>query len=190
MKTIISKLPLTGLLSLTKAQYHSLYSSSPRYDEITVGAIIFKPSTVNTHNILLLKRAAHDSAFPNMFAVPGGHVEDTDLSIFQGLKREVFEETTMLVRGIIDQIDPLAWVTESPVQGAAEASVTRLTTLQLNFVCDVEEMTFQVDPEEHSVGVWADREEAGRLDMSTGMRRVVENAFKWKEAMGEEGAKL
>ena len=117
-------------------------------------------------------------------------MEGTDLSIFQGLKREVFEETTMLVRGVIDQIDPLAWVTEGPVQGEAEASVKRFTSLQLNFVCDVEGTAFQVDPEEHSEGVWADREEAERLDMSTGMKRVVENAFKWKEAMAKRGAKL
>lgn len=118
-----------------------------------------------------------------MFAIPGGHVEDSDPSIFHGLKREVLEETTMQVRGVIDQIDPLAWVTVGSVQREDRVSVQEFTSLQISFVCAVEGETFHVDPEEHSVGVWADREEAGKLDMSSGMRRVVENAFKWKEAV-------
>ena len=114
-----------------------------------------------------------------MFAIPGGHVEDTDKDVLHGLKREVLEETTMVVRDIIDQIDPLSWVTE-----------TNHTSVQLMFVCSVEGDTFQVDPEEHSMGVWADREKAATLVMSTGMRGVVENAFKWKEATAKEKSKI
>lgn len=58
----------------------------------------------------------------------------------------------------------------------------RCTNLQIKFVCDVEGDAFQTDPEEHSEGMWADKEEAEKLDMSTGMRRVVESAFMWKQA--------
>ncbi|KAF6222021.1 hypothetical protein HO133_001989 [Letharia lupina] len=190
MKTLVPRMPLTGLLSLTKAQFHAQYSPSLGYNNLTVGAIIFKPSTANTHRLLLLKRAAHDHAFPGMFAIPGGHVEDTDLSIFHGLKREVLEETTMLVQGIIDQIDPLVWVTTRSVQKGESNSVTKSRSLQITFVCEVEGLAFQVDPEEHSMGIWADREEAEKVVMSTGMRRVVENAFKWKEAELQKGLKL
>lgn len=46
------------------------------------------------------------------------------------------------------------------------------------------ETTVRVDREEHSVGCWVDGEEAGRLDMSGGMRRVVEDAFRWRDGVG------
>lgn len=190
MEAAIPKMPLSGLLSLTKAQLHSQYPRSLRYDRIVVGAIIFQPSTTTGNRLLLLKRAAHDPAFPNMFAIPGGHVEDTDLSIFRGLKREVFEETTMSIQAVIDQVDPLAWVTLRRTQGTENVSESKYTSLQMSFVCNVEGVTFQVDPEEHSMGVWADREEAAKLEMSEGMRGVVDSAFKWKEAELEKASKF
>ena len=125
-----------------------------------------------------------------MFSIPGGHVEDSDLNILHGLKREVFEETNMLVQRVLDQIDPLAWVTVRSVQAEDKATVSKLTNLQIMFVCDVKDDTLRVDPEEHSEGLWADKEEAEKLNMSTGMRRVVESAFMWKEADVNEGWKL
>ncbi|CAF9921101.1 hypothetical protein IMSHALPRED_005081 [Imshaugia aleurites] len=126
--------------------------------------ITFKPSTESSSRLLLLKRAAHDPAFPNMFAIPGGHVEDTDLSIFHALKREVFEETTVSVQAVIDQIDPLAWVSLRSTQGKEKVSAPSLTNLQIPFICKVEGVTFQIDPEEHSAGVWADKGAAAKLD--------------------------
>ena len=182
MKVVLPKISLTGLLSLTKAQFHSHYHPSLRYHNIAVGAIIFKRSTANPHKILLLRRAAHDSAFPNMFAIPGGHVEDVELNILHALKREVREETTMLVERVVVQIDPLSWVTEGPGRAEANGSITRFKNLQLSFVCDVKDDAFQIDPEEHSEGMWASKEETKKSIMSTGMRRVVENAFMWKQA--------
>ncbi len=183
-------MPLSSLLSLNKAQFYSHYRPLFRYDNILVGGVLFQPSLAGTPKLLLLKRAAHDPAFPNLFAIPGGHVEDNDLSILHSLKREVFEETTMLVRDVIDQIRSLASVTEKPIEGKEMGLVKEFTSLQLNFVCDVEGWAFKVDPQEHSVGVWADREEAGKLEMSTGMRRVVDNAFRWKAAEVKRGAKF
>ena len=103
--------------------------------------------------LLLLKRAAHDPAFPNLFAIPGGHIEATDTSAFHGLKREVLEETSMVVRDVVNQIDPLMWVTETSSE----------KNMQLIFVCNVVGETFRVDPEEHSMGVWADKKEAAKF---------------------------
>ncbi len=190
MKAIVPKIPLSSLLSLTKTQFYSHCHPPLRYNNILVGAVLFQPSTAGTHKLLLLKRAAHDSAFPNLFAIPGGHVEDNDLSILHSLKREVFEETTMLVRDVVDQIELLAWVTEKPIEGKEMGLLKKFTSLQLNFVCDVEGWAFKVDPEEHSVGVWANKEEVGKLEMSTGMRKVVDNAFRWKAAVVKRDAKL
>lgn len=125
-----------------------------------------------------------------MFAIPSGHVEETDSSIFHGLKREVFEETTMLVQAVIDQVDPLAWVTSKRTKEKEKVLKSEFTNLQISFVCNVEGVTCQVDPKEHSMGVWADREEAASLEMSEGMRGVVDSAFKWKEAELERGSKF
>lgn len=96
----------------------------------------------------------------------------------------------MLTKGVIGHIDPLVWVTERSVLGADHSAVTKLTSVQLNFVCDVVGETFQVDPDEHSVGVWAAKEEAERLDISTRMRSVVEDAFEWKDGGESVGLKL
>lgn len=56
------------------------------------------------------------------------------------------------------------------------------SSLQLNFVCEIAEATFRVNPEEHSVGMWAARDEIGGLEMTEKMRLVVEDAFRWKES--------
>ena len=96
----------------------------------------------------------------------------------------------MSIQAVIDQVDPLAWVTLRRTQGTENVSESKYTSLQMSFVCNVEGVTFQVDPEEHSMGVWADREEAAKLEMSEGMRGVVDSAFKWKEAELEKASKF
>ena len=62
--------------------------------------------------------------------------------------------------------------------------VLRKMSLQMNFVCEVAGGEFDVNPDEHSEGVWAGREEVGGLEMTGEMRVVVENAFRWKEGLG------
>ena len=64
------------------------------------------------------------------------------------------------------------------IEGGEEV-VVRQMSMQLNFVCDVEEERFRVDPKEHSEVVWATREDMEELDMTVNMRGVVEKAFVW-----------
>ena len=85
---------------MTKTQCKSQRALFPRYDNVLVGAVIFNPSVTSSHKMLLLERAAHDPAFPDLFTIPGGHVEDTDPTLLHGLKREAQEETNLAVRGI------------------------------------------------------------------------------------------
>ena len=103
-----------------------------------MGAIIFKFFAAGNHKLLLLKLAAHDPAFPNMFAIPGGHVEDSDKDILHALNREVLEETALVVRAVKDQIEPLACTTERPTSGNGDSAETGPRSVQLTFVCDVE----------------------------------------------------
>lgn len=93
-------LDLQTLLSLTKSQYCVKYPSPAGhpYDKIIVGAVIFHPTCSHPAKILLLKRVASEEFYPNVFEIPGGHVEDTDADIFQALVREVHEETAVIRR--------------------------------------------------------------------------------------------
>ena len=183
MKVIIPNMSLTALLSMTETQVKARCLSFRCFDNIVVGAIIFKPFAAGNKKLLLLKRAAHDPAFSNMFAIPGGHVEDSDRDILRALKREVLEETALVVQAVKGRIEPLAWTTERTTQGKDNNAETGPRSVQLMFVCDVEGDVFRVDPKEHSVGVWADEAEAEKLEMSLGMREVVKNAFEWKKAI-------
>ena len=183
MKVTIPNISLTALLSMTETQVKARCPPFRCFDNIVVGAIIFKSFAAGNNKLLLLKRAAHDPAFPNMFAIPGGHVEDSDKDILRALKREVLEETALVVRAVKDQIEPLAWTTERTTQGKDNNAETGPRSVQLMFVCDVEGDVFKVDPKEHSVGVWADEAEAEKLEMSEGMRKLVKNAFEWKKAI-------
>ena len=75
------------------------------------------------------------------------------------------------------------YVVEKTLNRGGEETMERNTSLQLNFVCDVSEEVFKVDPNEHSEGVWATKADAQGLDMTSQMRLVVENAFRWKEGV-------
>lgn len=190
MKVTIPNMSLAALLSMTESHLKARCLSFRCFDNMVVGAIIFKFFAAGNHKLLLLKRAAHDPAFPNMFAIPGGHVEDSDKDILHALKREVLEETALVVRAVKDQTEPLAWTTERPTSGNGDSAETGPRSVQLTFVCAIEGDVFRVDPMEHSLGVWADEAEAEKLEMSVGMREVVKNAFEWKKAMMRENLKV
>lgn len=169
-------------LSLTKAQ--ALLSnpsvSGKPYDKLVVGAIIFHPSST-TPKIFLVKRAAHETAFPNIFEIPGGKIDDTDIDILHGLGREVREETNMSFDTVSGCTEPLTYAIEKTVREGDKDVTSRTMSTQLNYVCEVADSDFRVDPREHSEGVWASRDEAAGLVMTDEMRGVVENAFKWKD---------
>lgn len=96
----------------------------------------------------------------------------------------------MEIKGVVDQIGSLVWITDRVVVEGKLSTTLKYRNVQLNFVCEVERSAVRVDPREHSVGVWADKGEVEKLDMSTGMRRVVEEAFEWKEGAEKAGSKL
>ena len=178
------ELELQMLLSLTKSEYRVKHPSPAGHphDKIVVGAVIFHPAPSPPAKILLLKRAANEKFYPNVFEVPGGHVEDTDADICQALVREVHEETALSFDSIKASLEPFAYTTEKITKRGEEEIVVQKSSLQLNFVCEITEDTFRVNPEEHSEGMWAAKDEIGDLEMTNEMRLVVEDAFRWKES--------
>lgn len=175
-------------LSMTRSQYRHRHSSADNqpYDKIVIGAAILESpvssmeGTIRT--IMLLKRSAHEIYYPNVFELPSGNVDDSDASLKHALAREVKEETGLNVRHVLAQLPDFTYHTEKRVLTKDRtASLVKKTCVQLNFVVEVDGNDIQVNPDEHSVGVWATEEEVRGLEMTDDMRSVVANALAWRE---------
>lgn len=64
------------------------------------------------------------------------------------MKREVEEETAFPVSKVADEIPSFSYSIDKKVEQAGEQVVIKKTTLQLNFVCEVIQTEFRVNPEE------------------------------------------
>lgn len=181
-------MPSMEALGLNKSQCLSTYldESGKPYDKLVVGAIIFKQTTKTVPNILLLKRAAHEKHYPDIFEIPGGKIEDSDPTVLDAVKREIFEETGLEVFEVIGSAKPFSYILEKRfVENSAEVSSVWRSSLQMNFVCEVVAGTiFRVDPNEHSEGRFVGRGEPVALEVTEQMRLVVEDAFSWLEERG------
>lgn len=180
---MVQELELQALLSLTKSQYRLKHPSPTGlpFDKAVVGAVTFLPTASPHAKILLLKRAANEAFCPNVFEIPGGHVEDTDPDILRAVAREVHEETALSIDSVKASIESFAYSTEKTIMRGEEEIVVQMSSLQLNFVCEITEDTFRVNPEEHSEGMWVAEDEFERLKMTQEMRLVVKEAFRWIE---------
>lgn len=168
-------------LSMSKSQCRKIYRNEHNqpYDKIVIGAIIFDKRSSEPHKILLLKRAAHEKYYPNIFEIPGGNVEDTDATIRDAVIREVLEETGLQVEEITAAARPFTYSMEKKVvdEETGEVSGVSRTSLQLKFVCEVTGFDFRVDADEHSEGRFLAREEVEELNVTDQMRAVLEGAF-------------
>lgn len=131
-----------------------------------VGAAIFQEPESKNRRILLLQRASHDT-FPNAWELPGGHVEP-DEKINDAVRREVEEETSLIVANIIGELKPMTWESKSKTQ----------SNVQLNYVVKVQPGgTVKPDPKEHSDWRWATLEDLESLYITPEMRKVVQDAL-------------
>ncbi|KAL9073909.1 MAG: hypothetical protein Q9157_004576 [Trypethelium eluteriae] len=154
------------------------------YDKVVVGAAIFESSSdsnlLPTPRLLLLKRAAHEKQFPNVFELPGGHVEPQDSSIQHAIVREVQEETGLDVTDIITELEPMLYTTEEKSFSdiSREAPISK-STIQLNYIVSVSGYDVKLNPDEHSDHSWTTEQNVAELPMSSKMRIVVHEAFRW-----------
>ena len=168
-------------LSMSKSQCRETYRNNNNQpcDKIVIGAVIFDKSTSEPRKVLLLKRAAHERYYPNIFEIPGGNVEDTDATIRDAVIREVLEETGLQVSEITAAVRPFTYSMEKKVvdEETEEVSSILRTSLQLNFVCEVMEFDFEVNADEHSEGRFVARGEVAELNVTEQIRAIVEEAF-------------
>ena len=148
---------------------HLLPSGKP-YASLVVSASIFHPTT---ERVLLLKRSPAEKLFAHHWEIPGGKIDDTDKSIGDALKREVNEETGLIIKesNITYAEKGFEWARSENVKDDPEMA------LELNFIIEGEELAEEVklDPEEHLESLWADETDLVELKMTPEMRNVVEN---------------
>lgn len=170
-------------LSKSKADCLQLYlqKDGKPYSKIVIGAIILKAQHDGSSNILLLKRAAHEEFYPNYFEIPGGKAEDSDPTILDTVKREVYEEASLEVTSVIGSLKPFEYTMEKKIQDEGGERSVSFTSLQLNYVCEVSSYDFAVNPEEHSEGRFVSLSETGDLNITEKMRALVEAALVWSD---------
>lgn len=145
------------------------------YDRLVVSACIFAPRNSDDPEprLLIVQRAADETAFPNKWEVPGGSCERNDPSVAHSLGREVFEETSLRLTRFCRQI------------GQSNSWVGRDNTkwLKLTFEIEVEEVhglggqytkegyeqvNIKLDPKEHQKYAWATEDEIKESHVTSG----------------------
>ena len=126
----------------------------------------------------MISRDLNNDKSHAVIEIPGGHVEDTDATLLSALTREVMEETSLTISTILGGISPFSYTTEKLVDGNS----IEKTALQLNYIVTVNGVEdFKVNPDEHSEGIWAGKEDLEGLVMTGEMREVVREGFGWME---------
>lgn len=104
-------------------------------------------------------------------------MDDSDESLAHALAREVFEETGLVVNTVVEEMMPSFKYETVKTVGGREV---RKSCVQVNFLVECDGDEVRVNPVEHLTSTWARREEIANLEMTDGMRGLVERAFELK----------
>ncbi|KAL8735164.1 MAG: hypothetical protein Q9166_001040 [cf. Caloplaca sp. 2 TL-2023] len=155
------------------------------YDRLVCSAFIFAPhschhkshsdDSVAPSRLLLLRRSATDIAFPNLWEVPGGTIDEVDPTILHGLAREIFEEAGLRLTRFVRLVGQgIEWTTTDEHGGNPK----QCSWLKLGFEVEVDEikksttsieekdvegyldsLPVHLDPEEHQEHAWVTEKE-------------------------------
>lgn len=129
-------------------------SETPAHGQQVVTACAFiHHSFDGTHKVFLPRRAATKKFLPNVFELPGGHI-DFGEDLMVGLAREIKEEFNRDVR-IGDPFAAFMYMNE--IKGAHSIEVIYFA----QFVDDIQ--TIQLNPEDHSEYRWFTEDELAEL---------------------------
>ncbi|KAK3983996.1 hypothetical protein QBC44DRAFT_28932 [Cladorrhinum sp. PSN332] len=158
-------------------------ASGRAYDKVVVGAAIFKNAgTTKTAppQVLLLKRFANEDYYPNVFELPSGKVDPDDATIKHALFREVHEETGLDVTEILAELEPMIYSTEKTVvNDAGDKVLISKSAIQLNYVVAASDGEVKLAAHEHSESLWAVEGDLAALDITSAMKVVIQEGFKW-----------
>lgn len=165
--------------SLSDFKQSQLSTDGQPYDKVVIGAAIFRYNEGSSEpNLLLLKRAAHELYFPNIFEIPGGKVDSEDISIKHAVVREVKEETGLDLTEFISELKPMSYTTEkSIIDDDGISNIVVKTAIQLNYVVRVSAGDVRINTNEHSESIWATEGQLDELNITTAMKAVIQEAF-------------
>ncbi len=116
----------------------------------------------DVEKVFLPKRAATKKFLPNIFEIPGGHI-DFGEDVIAGLKREIMEEVGMNV-SIGDPFAVFTYTNE--VKGSHSVEVVYFA----RFTDPLENI--RLIPEDHSEYIWASREEVPKVGLMSAEERA------------------
>jgi len=150
------------------------------------GIAIFQNRTFQTDSqskpsppqLLIVKRASNEIAFPSNWEIPGGGVDPNE-TIRQCVLRETKEETSLDIDEIIGEFPSMSWISEHSGR----------RSVQFNYVATVSDMTIlKLDEREHEEYRWiTEREmyqERQDMLMTKEMEVVLKEAFKFANEKG------
>ncbi|CAK1360395.1 unnamed protein product [Cercospora beticola] len=119
--------------------------------------------------LLTVKRAADEKAFPDHWELPGGKVDPGE-TIREGLIREIFEETGLHVVEVVGKLAETPWTSQ---RGQS--------WLQYSYVVRVQQPAeVRLDPVEHAEWRWSFEEELEELLRLPNQKRLMAEAFKFE----------
>jgi 8-oxo-dGTP diphosphatase len=110
-----------------------------------IGIIVHTVIKNKEDKILLIKRASHVEALPNLWDIPGGTLEDGEDPV-KGAIREVAEETGLVI--------------DSPSLCAYTSNIDKDKNkhfIRLIFHIKIEPNSITIDPNEHSEYAWINK---------------------------------
>ncbi|KAF2824525.1 hypothetical protein CC86DRAFT_468621 [Ophiobolus disseminans] len=119
----------------------------PEYNVLCTGVIVFNKEG----KLLLVQRAADEKAFPNLWEIPGGKVDDTDETLLHAAVRELKEETGLTATRVLRKVADFTFHDGRPSRP--------ITWQKLIFEVEVEDLNVTLDPVEHQQYLFASEDE-------------------------------
>ncbi|KAG7056221.1 MutT family protein [Colletotrichum scovillei] len=168
--------------------------------KIMVGAAIVRRGPSGAETLILKNKPGRDN--DNLHEIPGGEMKDTDSTVRDAIFRTVAESVSLQVIDVWNCLPPIIEVQEETVENssakgkdtvenaaagpssqaeqAAQPVVIRRPVVHFNFVVIArgDGAGFQVNVEEHEMGIWVDTKNSADIDMKDAMRDVVKTAVR------------
>lgn len=146
---------------------------------MTQQALCASACIVHDSKMLIVKRSEHETSFPGIFEIPGGHIELGE-GFEEGLRREVKEETGLDV--VIG--DPyFAFTYTGPTSGRHIG--------EIHFMAELTDASQPVllDPNEHSEFQWITEDQINTYEFTDQIRQSVVKGFARKNTDEARNAK-
>ncbi|KAK2074580.1 hypothetical protein P8C59_008775 [Phyllachora maydis] len=157
-------------------------------DRVIVRAAVIKPDRSSPPTpraqILMVKRAgagggggAPDAA-AGTYELPGGDVDETDLSIQDALARQLRATTGLTLREVLLQLANVSFPSQQRPTSAHAGTVARTRiVLQVTYLVSAGDEAISLGAQEHSEATWVDLDNIKGLPMADETHSIVAQAL-------------